>query len=222
MQHPERPSRVEERRDEQQAERQPDVPGVEPLAEVAVVAARHDPGGLHALPGFDHRPVSPSTVTSASFFVPGEVADAPVAAALEERRCCPGAGLGGVRAPSGPRGPVGDRDRLPRGEMRGRLLLARRAAPGGCPSQGRPRPAWRCALRSIRGQRRRRRRSMPARAPTRGPRSAAGGGRGAGWAGWRKGEGRHRVTATSALVLRALSAGPVASATDLAGLVRLP
>ena len=54
VQHPERAARVEERRHEQQAQRQPDVPALERPAEVAGVPTRHHPGGLGPLPCLDH------------------------------------------------------------------------------------------------------------------------------------------------------------------------
>ena len=50
VQQPERPAQVHERREEEQAERQPDVRGVQLAAEGALVAARHRPGHLGAGP----------------------------------------------------------------------------------------------------------------------------------------------------------------------------
>ena len=54
VQQPEGPAEVEERREEQQAQRQPDVQGVDVAPEGALVATRHRPGNLKAGPLFEH------------------------------------------------------------------------------------------------------------------------------------------------------------------------
>ncbi len=146
MEHPERPARVEERRHEQQAERQPDVPGVEPFAEVAVVAARHHPGRLGALPGFDHLAGPAVDGDVGQLVAPREVADAPVPAALEEGDVV----RAQVRVPAALAANLGcavrDPDRLPRADGGQVLLDVRRD------QQVR---LWSCAARFLAGCRRR-------------------------------------------------------------------
>ena len=48
------PAEVEERRDEQQAQREPDVERVDVLSEGPPVAPGHRPGDLEAAPSFEH------------------------------------------------------------------------------------------------------------------------------------------------------------------------
>ena len=101
MQHAERAARVEERRHEQQAQRQPHVPLVER-------ARRSSPRGRAPSPSAacvpchasTTSPVRPSTVTSASLSSPEQVADPPVAALAVEGDVVRAAGPGGGGARS--------------------------------------------------------------------------------------------------------------------------
>ena len=88
--HPQRPPPVEERRDEQQAQRQPDVERVEVAAERAGVAARHRPRDLDARVLAEHAPVGGADDHLHELLVAGVERDLPLAARrardLRERR----------------------------------------------------------------------------------------------------------------------------------------
>src|SRR4051794_30807485 len=79
MEQAERPSRVEERQDEQQAKGQPQVSGVELAPERARHAARHAPEHLRPRPDVGHLPSGVVDVDLYELLVRDDVADEPVA-----------------------------------------------------------------------------------------------------------------------------------------------